>query len=840
MERLVKGREIQLNVQDIIFVQEDSNTQTLQFKFTRADYEYDLSTLKAYVLYRPNGTKGVNFDKGVLTSDETVLTVAWTITRNVSFAEGKLEFQIVFTDTDDPVKNLSRKRWATKIVSVTIPKSLLGEPFVVPEEPIIAQLIELQENVEAAIGKSEEASKAADNAAKLATEAAGGIQLAVDAKDAAIAAKDAAVTAKTEAQKSAITANEDKIAAENAAKTATAKAGEAAVSASEAERCKIAAETSAVEADKSKTAAEGSAETAATRATESGGSAKAAKSSQDAAASSEQAASQKATEAAGSAEAAAASRAAAEKSAGTASTKATDAANSAKAAKESQDAAATSAGIATEKAAAAAISAETAGTAANTATTEAAKVKTWKPVITNGILTFIVDSDPTPPEGYNVIGPEGQSPTITIGANENWFVNGVDTGKPSRGAKGDTSILTIGANGNFFIDGEDTGQKAQGPTGPPGTDGKNGRDGVDGVSPEISISADGYWEINGAKTDKKAVPENGTHGKDGKAATIRIGTVSTGAPGTQAAVNNGGTETDAVLNITIPRGGDGANGKDGSNGKDGAPGAKGADGATWLFGNVAPTNQGKTGDFYINTTTYDVYSKATGAWVKTGNIKGATGPQGVPGTNGKDGAPGAKGADGKAATVSVGTVTTLQPGQPATVNNSGTENAAVLNFGIPQGQSGSGGTTGGCAAFKIKKGFIADADGGIFPLVNYVQNQSVATLAADGSIDLAGPGAYTFEFNSLLELESEPNTALEVVCSVTDENYTDFGDIPGSRVNGSQDASKFIYAFTGTTCYQVVASYLRVTFFLASGVKGTALQDGYLIINKISDQYPSS
>lgn len=463
---------------------------------------------------------------------------------------------------------------------------------------------------------------------------------------------------------------------------------------------------------------------------------------------------------------------AAEASARSAEEKASDAAASAAAADKSKTAAETSA--------------ERAETAANTATTEAAKVKTWKPVITNGILNFIVDNDPTPPEGYNVIGPEGPTPTITIGANENWFVNGVDTGKPSRGAKGDTSILTIGVNGNFYIDGEDTGQKAQGPTGPPGTDGKDGRNGVDGVSPEISISADGYWEINGTKTDKKAVPENGT------------------------------------------------------NGKDGAPGAKGADGATWLFGNVAPTNQGKTGDFYINTTTYDVYSKATGAWVKTGNIKGATGPQGVPGTNGKDGAPGAKGADGKAATVSVGTVTTLQPGQPATVNNSGTENAAVLNFGIPQGQSGSGGATGGCAAFKIKKGFIADADGGIFPLVNYVQNQSVATLAADGSIDLAGPGAYTFEFNSLLELESEPNTALEVVCSVTDENYTDFGDIPGSRVNGSQDASKFIYAFTGTTCYQVVASYLRVTFFLASGVKGTALQDGYLIINKISDQHPSS
>ena len=52
------------------------------------------------------------------------------------------------------------------------------------------------------------------------------------------------------------------------------------------------------------------------------------------------------------------------------------------------------------------------------------------------------------------------------------------------------------------------------------------------------------------------------------------------------------------------------------------------------------------------------------------------------------------GTDGKAATVKVGTVTTLSPGQPATVNNSGTENAAVLNFGIPKGQAGSGSAGG--------------------------------------------------------------------------------------------------------------------------------------------------
>lgn len=529
--------------------------------------------------------------------------------------------------------NSAGKRATSSVVSFTAKRSGLSGVDIVPGETPDDPDI-LDQFMQMVIAEREKAEKQVDLAKAEVTKAA-------DHSDAAAKSKVAAETAKSLAE----------TAAAEAATNAKAAAASAGIAGEKADN----AADSAAAAAKSKTAAETSAETAVTKATEAANSAKAAKSSQDAAANSVQTASQKATEATENAEAAAASKDAAEKSAGTASTKATDAANSAKVAKESQDAAATSAGTATEKAADAATSAETAETAANTATTEAAKVKTWKPVITNGILTFIVDSDPTPPEGYNVIGPEGQSPTITIGANENWFVNGVDTGKPSRGAKGDTSILTIGANGNFFIDGEDTGQKAQGPTGPPGTDGRDGRDGTDGVSPEISISADGYWEINGTKTDKKAVPENGTNGKDGKAATVRIGTVSTGAPGTQAAVNNGGTETDAVLNITIPRGGDGANGKDGSNGKDGAPGAKGADGATWLFGTAAPTTQGKTGDFYINTTTYDVYSKATGAWVKTGNIKGATGPTGPPGTNGKDGtngtngkdgAPGAKGADG--------------------------------------------------------------------------------------------------------------------------------------------------------------------------------------------------
>lgn len=55
---------------------------------------------------------------------------------------------------------------------------------------------------------------------------------------------------------------------------------------------------------------------------------------------------------------------------------------------------------------------------------------------------------------------------------------------------------------------------------------------------------------------------------------------------------------------------------------------------------------------------------------------------------------GTPGAQGDAATISVGTTTTLSPGSSATVTNVGTSSAAVFNFGIPTGQTGATGATG--------------------------------------------------------------------------------------------------------------------------------------------------
>lgn len=80
--------------------------------------------------------------------------------------------------------------------------------------------------------------------------------------------------------------------------------------------------------------------------------------------------------------------------------------------------------------------------------------------------------------------------------------------------------------------------------------------------------------------------KDGAPGKDGLdgegiAATIEVGTVTTGAAGTDASVTNVGTEQRAVLNFVIPRGDTGASGEEGSAGV-------GFDDATLFESNVNP------------------------------------------------------------------------------------------------------------------------------------------------------------------------------------------------------------------------------------------------------------
>lgn len=88
-------------------------------------------------------------------------------------------------------------------------------------------------------------------------------------------------------------------------------------------------------------------------------------------------------------------------------------------------------------------------------------------------------------------------------------------------------------------------------------------------------------------------------------------------------------------------------GPQGPKGDSGEPGLNGSDGQSLLTGHGAPTSSlGNDGDSYIDLDTWDYYSKSSGSWNKSGNIKGNDGTDGQNGTNGSDGAKGEKGDTG--------------------------------------------------------------------------------------------------------------------------------------------------------------------------------------------------
>lgn len=90
-------------------------------------------------------------------------------------------------------------------------------------------------------------------------------------------------------------------------------------------------------------------------------------------------------------------------------------------------------------------------------------------------------------------------------------------------------------------------------------------------------------QIKGPKGD------TGAQGDPGAAATVQVGTVSTGEAGTQASVTNAGNENAAVFNFTIPRG------------------AQGVAGPGVSVGSTAPEAPGTLGECYIDVTSGKLY-----------------------------------------------------------------------------------------------------------------------------------------------------------------------------------------------------------------------------------------
>ena len=176
----------------------------------------------------------------------------------------------------------------------------------------------------------------------------------------------------------------------------------------------------------------------------------------------------------------------------------------------------------------------------------------------------------------------------------------------------------------------------------------------------------------------------------------------------QIAVQNGfeGTEEEWLASLKGEKGDTGDKGDKGDDGKDFV--IKGHYDSLEALKEAVQSPE--AGDAYSIGTEipYDIYvfDGVSNDWINFGSIKGEKGEQGDVGPQGEQGEPGPqgeigpegqsgpKGDPGEAATITVGNVTTLDPDAQVTVTNSGTENAAILNFGIPKGVKGDKGDTG--------------------------------------------------------------------------------------------------------------------------------------------------
>jgi hypothetical protein len=103
----------------------------------------------------------------------------------------------------------------------------------------------------------------------------------------------------------------------------------------------------------------------------------------------------------------------------------------------------------------------------------------------------------------------------------------------------------------------------------------------------------------------------------------------------------------------------------GEKGEAGTPGAKGEDGKSF---------------------TYDDFTQE--------QLESLRGPKGEQGIQGLQGEPGDRGDTGLTPNITIGTVTTLESNDSATVTNTGTAENPVFNFGIPKGEQGEKGSDG--------------------------------------------------------------------------------------------------------------------------------------------------
>ncbi|MCI7422851.1 MAG: hypothetical protein MSA57_06490 [Ruminococcus sp.] len=391
----------------------------------------------------------------------------------------------------------------------------------------------------------------------------------------------------------------------------------------------------------------------------------------------------------------------------------------------------------------------------------------------NAVLNFVIPAGATGANGAT--GADGTAATIQVGSTT--------TGAPGT----DASVTNTGTESNavlnFVI--------------PAGATGANGADGANGTAATVQVGTTTTGapgtnaSVTNTGTESNAVLNfvipagatgaNGADGADGTAATVQVGTTTTGAPGTNASVTNTGTESNAVLNFVIPAGTTGANGADGATGADG----------TAATVQVGSTTTGAPG----------TNASVTNTGTESNAVLNFVIPAGATGANGADG------ADGTAATVQVGTTTTGAPGTEASVTNTGTDSNAVLNFVIPAGATGA-------SAAESRPSVLAVQDTTEQALtentpvsfaVNLLQSGTDLTHAAGSNqITVETPGIYQAAFTA--EVSPTGTATLPLTISLSLEQGTTILETSSTTMTTAEQSNTLAWniPFSVTTAPEVL------------------------------------
>ena len=226
------------------------------------------------------------------------------------------------------------------------------------------------------------------------------------------------------------------------------------------------------------------------------------------------------------------------------------------------------------------------------------------------------------------------------------------------------------------------------PAGPPGQNGSDGTsvsgavmDGVNTLNPGDAAQASVSWDGANVRFTF-GIPR----GQDGASATpitsFIVDGVNTLNPGDPATVQTSFDGASVRFTFGIPRGNDGSQGPQGSTGNDGGQGPQGPPFTNFIVDGVNMLNPSDPASVNVNfdgSAVRMIFNLPRGF---TGN-DGGTGAQGGPGPQGPP-----------FANAIVDSVTTLNPGDNATVQSHFDGSNVRFQFGIPRGFNGNDGSSG--------------------------------------------------------------------------------------------------------------------------------------------------